>query len=146
MASVGENLKEYLKTKVAITGRVGSGDNARIYLEYPKQGAVQPFIVIETFEGLSNEYLSGITGIARNRVQITAFDESSADAYTLAEAIRLAPLQMFRGTIGDTFANSIKSDTSYRSGYDPPTAGANNQRFWYSRDYFVTYEEPKTGA
>lgn len=141
MASVGTNLKTYLTTKAAITGRVGVGDDARIFQEYPKQGATLPFIVIETFEGTSEEYLSGISGIATNRVQVTAYDTSSELAYSLAEAIRLAPLQMYRGTFGGTFANSISSASSYRSGHDPPTAGANNQRFWQSRDYFITYVE-----
>lgn len=131
----------YLKTKSAITSLIGTGDNARIYLGFPKQGASLPYIVLEVFEGLSAEHLTGISGIAENRVQIDCYAETKNGAHDLAEAVRLAPLQMYRGTLGDTFANSITSPAGARRGYDDPSQGSNQARFWNSRDYFITYVE-----
>jgi hypothetical protein len=64
MPSVEANLITYLKTKPAVTGLVGTGDDARIYLEFAKQGVALPYIVIELISGQSFETLSSISGIA----------------------------------------------------------------------------------
>lgn len=141
MPSVGANLITYLKTKSAVTSKVGTGDNARIFLEFARQGVALPYVVIQTFEGTSAEHLGGISGVAMNRVQIDAYAATESAAYELAEAIRLAPLQMYRGTFGSAWANGIRSDGSYETGYSVASQGANDQKFWFSRDYFVHYQE-----
>lgn len=143
MPSLESALKAYLKSKTAITSLVGTGDSARIYLNVPKQGVVLPYIVFEVFEGSSAEHLTGVSGIAENRVQIDCYGGDEESAHNLAEAVRLAPLQMFRGELmSGVFANSVSSPIGYRLGFDPPTAGGNDIRFWASRDYLVTYSEP----
>ncbi len=55
MASVGENLKTYLKTVSAVTTLVGSGAAARIYTHLAKQGVATPFVIYEVFDGSSAE-------------------------------------------------------------------------------------------
>lgn len=142
MADIAEELKTYLKTKTAITSLIGSGTAARIYTHEAKQAVAVPFIVFEVYEGTSNEHLTGISGIASNRIQIDAYAATSSGAYALAEAIRLAPLQMFRGTMNTTFVNDVSSNGGYRRGYDRATQGGNQRRYWVSRDYIVTYIEP----
>jgi hypothetical protein len=142
MPSVEANLITYLKTKPAVTGLVGTGDDARIYLEFAKQGVALPYIVIELISGQSFETLSSISGIARSRVQIDCYGSTKSEAYNLAEAVRLAPLQMYRGTFGDGWTSGITSPETYDTGSTSPSAGANDQKFWYSRDYFITYQEP----
>lgn len=141
MPSVAANLITYLKTKPTITTLVGTGADARIYELEAKQGVALPYIIIQVFDGISYENLSTISGVAENRVQIDCYAASAAEAYTLAEAVRLAPLQMYRGTFGDGWSNGIRSPQSYESGKTPPTQGGNDHKFWYSRDYFITYQE-----
>jgi hypothetical protein len=141
MADIGASIITYLKTKSAITSLVGAGNDSRIYLDYPKQGVALPYIVLEVFEGTSAENIATISGIANNRIQISAYAASAAACYSLAELIRLAPLQMYRGMMGTLFCNGVTSDNSYRRGYDPASAGANDERFWIARDYFFDYVE-----
>ena len=142
MPDILTDLRTYLKTKSAITSLVGTGDAARIYLHDAKEGAVLPFIILEIFEGESNEHLAGITGIASNRVQIDCYGVTATAAYNLAEAVRLAPLQMFRGTMASSSkVLNVTSNVSYRRGWDPPVAGSAQKRYWVSRDYIIMYTE-----
>lgn len=142
MPSIEAELKTYLKTITAVTDIVGTGNSSRIYEDIARQGVAAPYIVLQTFEGISAEHLGGITGIARNRIQIDCYGKTGSESHDLAEAVRLAPLQMFRGTMGSTFVHSVVSEFGYRKGYYYPTNGSDERHFWRSRDYFVTYAEP----
>ncbi len=144
MASIGANLKTYLKTKSSVTALVGVGAAARIYTHLAKQGVQLPYIVYEVFEGDSSETLTAIAGVAENRIQIDCYGKTEQEAYDLAEAVRLAPLQMFRGDFGDTEALAIVSEDGYRLGIDKPTRGGNQRRYWVSRDFSITYREATT--
>lgn len=141
MPDILDSLKTYLKTKTAITSLVGSADDARVYFHDAKEGAALPYIVLEIFEGESHEHLSAITGLATNRIQIDCFGVSMSATYALAEAVRLAPLQMYQGTVGSCTVRSITSENGYRRGFDPPTPGSGQKRYWVSRDYMFTYLE-----
>ena len=144
MPDILNSLRIYLKTKTAITSLVGSGDASRIYFHDAKEGAAMPFIILEIFEGESNEHLAGISGVCSNRIQIDCYGVTSAAAYNLAEAVRLAPLQMFRGSIatgGDLVrVLNVTSNVSYRRGFDPPVSGSSQKRYWVSRDYIIMYQ------
>lgn len=142
MADIASELKTYLKSISAITDLVGTGTAARIYTHRAKQGVALPYIVFEVFEGTSLENLTEIDGMATNRIQVDAYAATSDGVYTLAEAIRLAPLQMYRGTMNSTFVHNVTSNGGYERGFDPPTKGGNQRRYWISRDYIITYREP----
>ena len=144
MASIGSELKTYLKTINAVTTLIGAGTVARIYQHSAKQAIAMPYVLIEVFIGTSNQHINGISGIATNRIQIDAYAATETEAYALAEAIRLAPLQMFRGTMGATTVHGVSSTEGYESGYEPPVKGGNQKRYFFSRDYFVTYSEAVT--
>jgi len=141
MPDILSDLRTYLKTKSAITSLVGTGDAARIYFHDAKEGATLPFIILEIFEGESNEHLTGISGICSNRVQVDCYGVTAAAAYTLAEAVRLAPLQMYRGNMDTSKVCNVTSNVSYRRGFDPPVTGSAQKRYWVSRDYVITYTE-----
>ncbi len=144
MASIGANLKTYLKTKSSVTALVGVGAAARIYTHLAKQGVQLPYIVYEVFEGDSSETLTAIAGVAENRIQIDCYGKTEQEAYDLAEAVRLAPLQMYRGQFGDAEALAVVSEDGYRLGIDKPTRGVNSRRYWVSRDFSITYREATT--
>lgn len=143
MADLADELVTYLKTISAITTLVGSGTAARIYKDSEaKQGVSLPYIVFEVFEGASQEDLGGISGMATNRIQLDCYAATSGGAYTLAEAVRLAPLQMYRGQMNTTNVSNVTSNGGYERGIDRPTRGGNQRRYWISRDYIFTYSEP----
>lgn len=140
MADIGTEIITYLKTKSAVTDLIGSGTSARIYLHEAKQGVALPYVVIVVYEGSSHEHLTGISGLAENRVEINCYSATNAGAFALAEAIRLAPLQMHKGVIGGTHG-SVTSPQNYSQEYVTPVPGDNVKRFLVSRDYFVTHTE-----
>lgn len=140
MSDIAADLITYLKSKTGVTDLVGSGTAARIYVEDPKQGASLPYIVIEVFAGKTEQHLGGISGLATNRVQVDAYDSTQAKAYTLAEAIRLAPLAGYRGDLDATLTREV-GQGSYEYGRDRPTRGGNQRRHWVSRDYIFTHDE-----
>ena len=144
MIDIVEDLKTYLKTITAVTDLVAAGTAARIYTHESKQGVALPYVILEVFEGSSEEHLNDISGIASNRIQVDAYGATSSAALTLAEAIRLAPLQMYRGLFGTTFITDVTSNGGYRRGRDQPTTGGNQRRYWVSRDYIFRYHEPIT--
>lgn len=147
MPSIGTELKNYLLTINAIRSRIGNGADARIYYEAAKQTAATPYVVYTVFSGTSYEHLgstvigSGLTGLADNRIQIDCYGDDDEQAFALAEAVRLAPLQNYRGLMGGTFVHTVSSGSSYTRGFDPPTRAGDTRRYWYSRDYIIVYEE-----
>ena len=141
MPDILESTRTYLKTKSAITSIVGASDASKIFFHDAKLGADPPFIILEIYQGESRENLSTISGVATNRIQIDCYGATASSAYALAEAVRLAPLQMFRGTVGSCTVLNVTSDQSYVRGYDPPSSGSSQKRYWISRDYLITYQE-----
>lgn len=141
MPDIATEVVTYLKTISAVTDLIGTGSNARIWYGDAKQGASMPYIVIRVFDGESAEHLGGISGLATNRVEINCYGSTSSSAYTLAEAVRLAPLQKYRGTMGSTYVNEVASPQGYSREFDPPSAGSNQKRFNFVRDYFLHYAE-----
>jgi hypothetical protein len=139
MSDIGADLITYLKTVSTVTDLVGSGTAAKIYEEDPKQAVALPYVVFEVFEGISQQHLTGISGLARNRIQIDAYAATRTAANALAEALRLA-LAGFRGNFDSTLVRET-GRTSYRRGRDKPTDGGNQRRYWVSRDYIFTYDE-----
>lgn len=141
MADIAAEFKTYLKSISTITALVGATTASRIYEVTAKQGESMPYIVYETFADNSEEHLGGISGLATERIQVDCYAATSAGAYALAEVVRLAPLQMFRGTMGSTFVNGVTSPGGYRRGQTPPVKGGAQRRYWISRDYLITFVE-----
>jgi len=143
MADIKEELKTYLKTKAAITSLIGSGTSARIYTHRARQGVAKPFILIASSGGNSNEHLGGITGMATTAVNVWACDSTSTGADALAEAIRRAPLQSYRGDIGSTKA-TVSAQSHRDDGYEEGGDGSDSAAYyWTRRVYMITHTEPK---
>lgn len=140
MPDICDELRTYMKTQATITAIVGSGVDAKIYQHDAKQGIAPPYIILHVFEGTSSEYLGGIAGVAMNRIQVDCYGITNSAAYALAEAVRVK-VQMYRGTMGSTAVLNVTSDGGYDRLFDPPSTGANQKRYIYSRDYLITYRE-----
>lgn len=141
MADIASELITYLKTIGGVTALVGTGTAARIYYGDAKQGVALPYVVVDLKSGTSHEHLNGISGLAMSRVEVNCYGATSAAAWALAEAVRLAPLQKYRGTMGSTYVHEVASPDGYGKEYIPPVTGDNRKRFNFVRDYFVHYAE-----
>lgn len=133
----------YLKNNARITALIGAGAAARIYTDDAKQGVALPYITMEIFSSRSEEWLEGISGLATNRIEINCYAATYEKAYELAEEVRLAPLQHYKGRMGATWVDSVTAFDGYETLIDRPTAGANQRRYRVLRDFMVTYEEAK---
>lgn len=144
MPDIADELKTYLKTKTAVTDLIGAGVAAKIYKDNPKQGIALPYISFEVFEDIDYEALAEIVGIVSARFQIDCYGATSSAAWTLAEAVRLAPLQMYRGLMGTTMVKNVSAVDGFNQGIEPPVKGGNQRRYWVSRDYILTFEQAVT--
>ena len=141
MADIKEELKTYLKTKAAITALVGVGTLARIYTHRAREKAIKPFVLIAISGGNSNEHLGGISGLATSVVNVWACDTTSTGADSLAEAIRLAPLQGYRGLFGSTKV-TVSSQAHRDDGFEESGDGADRaEYYWVRRVFMITHTE-----
>jgi len=141
---VATELRTYLKTKSAITAIVGSGTAARIYLFDAPQDRDLPYVVIEVTSGSAETHLTGSSGIAQNRVTVICYGATETAAYALNEAVRVAPLLGYRGTMGSGTVRDVGDGGGYESGYDPPTTGGNQKRYWTMQHYTITHIQTTT--
>ncbi len=151
MASLFDDIKTHLKARTAVTDLVGTGDRAKIYLDWVKQGVTPPFIRIEIFDVERFPHLSAQSNIAEYRVQVDCYGANHTQATTLADAVRYeeavdnAKGQMghYRGLMGSSWVRSVAVD-SYTYDSDPPQPGKQDPRYYVSQDYIVYYQEPST--
>ncbi len=141
MADFADELKTWMKTQASITSLVGSGVNARIYPDMPRQGAALPFITYVEVGGSSNEHHGGISGIAEAVFHIYAFGATRTAANDLAEAIRLA-MQTFRGTMGSTAVSWVSASVHRDADVDKARDKNDKHRYWCRRIYSIFHAEP----
>ncbi len=141
-----DHLKVFLRSQAGVNALVGTGTSSRIYLDFAKQNAPRPYLVIQMFPGVSANALGARPNYANARVQIDAFDDNSTDAYTLAEAVRDA-LEHSRNEMSDgtdTIRVAADSLDSFQQGSDPPISGGTGRLYWCSRDYELWHAEEVT--
>jgi hypothetical protein len=124
-----------------VTDIIGTGTAAKIHKMTIPQGVALPYIRLEVFEGEVEHHLLGISGMARNVVQVDCYQTTSDLAFTLAEAVRLV-LENQSGTLGSLVFHEILSTGAYREDEDRPSAGSQTRRFYCSRDYNCVFKEP----
>lgn len=144
MAEFIDELVTYLKSSTRITDRVGSGAAARIYPEKAKQGAALPYLIIQEAGGENPEILSGYggCGMVQSSWHIYACAASQTAASSLAEHVRLAPMQGFRGLMGSTYVSEVSCAQHRDSGEDAPVDGSDASRYWSRRVYDIWHEQP----
>ena len=79
--------------------------------------------------------------MAQNRVEVNVYAATSAGAHQLADAIRVAPLQAWRGDVPGGHFASVVSNGSYEQRKEMTEKGNRPKRFIFSRDYLITYTE-----
>jgi hypothetical protein len=109
----------FLKTKAAITDKVGAGADARIRPGKLMQGDALPAIRYAFPGGGSLQHLTGISGTASPTLQIDCYAETFVAAESLAEAVRLVVQAIQAETIGSTFVQGVLL-TGRLSEYEEP--------------------------
>lgn len=94
MSLVEEALVARLAAVTAVTDLVG----ARIYPLRAPEGVTPPFLVYQRIAATRETAFGANPGIARARIQLTAWGPTYASAKAVATAVRQA-LERFRGTV-----------------------------------------------
>lgn len=94
MSLIEEALVSRLSAVSAVTALVGS----RIYPVRAPEGAARPFLVFQRVAATRETAFGADPGLARARMQVTAWADRYATAKAVATAVRQA-LQRYRGTL-----------------------------------------------
>ena len=121
------------------SGLSGLGVTAPV-TEYNRKQGIAPPQVMVTHLGTAQSFekLAGAEGMDQTRIEVTAFNTSSATAHTLAEQIR-GLMQGHRGAVGSSYAAGITSTGGFKKDYDDPIAGGNSRTYWVSREYVIIH-------
>ena len=145
-SSLFDHLKVFLRSQAGVNALVGTNAAARIYLDFAKQNAARPYLVLQMFPGEAAQSIHTRPNYANARVQIDAYADSSSAAYALAEAVRDS-LEHTRNEMSDG-TNTIRTSTdslgSYQFGSEERTSGSKDRLYWCSRDYEIWHAEEVT--
>lgn len=101
----------HLKTAAQVTGRVGSGAEARIWLGEAHQAAEYPYIVVSMVSDVPQYGLTADQAVAEMRVQIDCVDRdarSGGDGYSGARALGDAVHDALSGWTGSQSGESFQ--------------------------------------
>lgn len=133
----------YLKTISAVTDVVGAGTAARIYTDILKQNATLPALTIVELRGQSFErLLGGTAGLASAVLHIYSWAATRAAANSLAEVVRLAPLQGYSGAMGTVSGDIVVNMADYRdTGIDQQLDHGGAPRYWTRGIYELFFDQ-----
>jgi hypothetical protein len=137
---ITQALRTYLLTKTGITDLIGTGGNARIYKDkIPQKNTTWPVLTYRTVSTQQEHDLSGACGMARPRIQLDCWHETSVGAEALAEAVRNA-LDGYTGAMGSaTVSVALLEDT--QDFYRPNEDGSDNGVHQISLDFQIIHLE-----
>lgn len=142
MADLGSAVRGYLAANAGVTAVVST----RIYPDVLPQGysirnggALTYTVISTTHDHLVN----GLAGIARSRVEFTAFASTRAGANLIAEAVRTSGLQGYIGAMGGVFIESVMITEGIQTLDERPTDGSQEHRYLTVFDYMIAYQETR---
>lgn len=100
--TIEEAIVQRLTTFAGTAALVGD----RVFPGFVPSGQVHPAIVYQRIGGPINYVMSGETGAAEARIQITAWSARYSEAQSVGDQVRLA-LSAFRGTLGTVRVDSM---------------------------------------
>ena len=142
MADFADELITYLKTRSGVTDLVGTGTAARIFHDRLRQGATLPAVFFVETGGDSAEHLGGIAGMARAFYQLYSCGATRTAANDMAEAVRLAPLQGYRGLMGATYVQGVNASAHRNTGFKEAPGTDLPAYYWTLRAYEIWHVEP----
>jgi hypothetical protein len=85
--------------------------------------------------------INGLSGIARSRIEFTAFASTRAGANLIAEAVRASDLQGYTGAMGGVSIESVMITGGIQTLDERPTDGSQEHRYLTIFDYMIAYQE-----
>ena len=139
MADLGSAVRAYLAADVGVSALVG----VRIYPDVlpqgyrTSQGGALVYVVIPSTH---DHLINGLAGIARCRIELTAYSATRAGANAIAEAVRTSGLVGHTGAMGTMQILSVMKEGG-QSMDVLPTDGGQEHRYLMINDYHIAYQE-----
>jgi hypothetical protein len=143
MADLGTAVRGYLAANGGVSAAVG----ARIFPDVlpqgytVKTGGALTYTIIST---VHDHLINGLSGIARSRIEFSAFASTRAGANLIAEAVRSSGLQGYTGAMGGVLIESVMIDSGIETLDERPTDGSQEHRYLTVFDYMIAYQESVT--
>ena len=136
MADIGKGIYALLNGTSAITDDTSS----RIRPNVLNQGETLPAITHQLVSQTTVYPLGGDSGLARARVQIDCYADTSIKAAELGDDVHAA-LSFYQGTVGGVVIRRALADANTRMEYEEPTDKSDQGRCRHSRDYIIWHLE-----
>jgi hypothetical protein len=139
MADIGTTVRTFLAAKTGVAALVAT----RIYPDVlpqgyrTSQGGALVYVVIPSSH---DHLLNGLAGIARCRIELTAYSATRAGANAIAEAVRTCGLVGHTGAMGTMQILSVMKEGG-QSMDVLPTDGGQEHRYLMINDYHIAYSE-----
>lgn len=140
MADLGSAIKGYLAANAGVLALVSS----RIYPDVLPQdydvasGGALTYTIIDTTH---DHLINGLAGIARSRVEMTAWSATRLGANAIADAVKDSGLVGEIGTVGGVFIESVMIADGIQTLDERPTDGSQTHRYLTVFDYLIAYQE-----
>ncbi len=131
-----DHLRTYLISKTAITNLVST----RVGAAELNERATMPAIVLRQLGEFTADSLSDSSTpqVAFARVEVDCYGSTYASARAVADAVRKAPMQQYRGMMSTTAVKSVFFDGE-ESASDVPRQGGAIHRHIISQDYRIEH-------
>jgi hypothetical protein len=140
MADIGSAVRGYLYANAGVLALTST----RIFPDVLPQGytirtgGALTYTVISTTH---DHLINGLAGIARSRIEFTAFASTRAGANAIAEAVRASNLQGYTGAMGGVYIESVMITGGIQTLDERPTDGSQEHRYLTVFDYMIAYQE-----
>jgi hypothetical protein len=140
MADLGSAVRGYIAANAGVLALVST----RIFPDVLPQGysvrtgGALTYTVISTTH---DHLINGLAGIARSRMEFTAFASTRAGANAIAEAVRASSLEGYIGAMGGVRIESVMISGGIQTLDERPTDGSQEHRYLTVFDYMIAYQE-----
>jgi hypothetical protein len=141
VASIATAVRAHVAANAGVAALVGT----RIYPDALPQGynakTIGPALVYVKFPAIRGRLINGLDGIARARIEFTAYASTRATADAVDRAVLMSGLIGFTGDMGGIEIESLNVEGDGQSLDESPTDGTQSHRYLTVSDYIVTYQE-----
>lgn len=141
MADLGSTVRGYLAAVTAVETAVGT----RIYPDVLPQGySVRGnggALIYSVISTIHDHMINGLAGIARSRIEFTAFASTRAGANLIAEAVRASGIIGYTGAMDGVLIESVRLEDGIQTMEERPTDGSQEHRYLTIFDLLFAYQE-----
>ena len=142
MADVAASVRQYLVANAGVSALV---PGSRFWPDKPPQGykmSQGAAVIYSKLSTIHDHMLNGLAGIARCRIEYTAYSSTRAGANAVAEAVRNSGIVGFTGTTYGVTIESVMLENGEETEDEfPINDGSQEHRYLTTFDFLIAYQE-----